>query len=302
MTVFRFLAWLPLPWLHAFGRLAGRIAYAKPGKYRQRIQSNARQAGYSDPAFARRAAAQAGAMIMELPKVWLRNEQSLAITTSEDNAVVKQALAEGRGVLYLTPHLGCFEIAGRYQTLHGPITVMFRPPRKEILAPVMESARNTSALRAVPATMQGVREFVRALKRGEAVGMLPDQAPAQGDGVWAPFFGRPAYTMTLAGKLAAQTGVAVILTAGERLPRGKGWRIHYLRLPDPFPTDPLEQATLINTTMESLIRRFPEQYLWSYNRYKTPAGAPPAPDSVTEETSKATTDTPSNTRSAASPA
>ena len=278
LTVFRFLAWLPLPLLHAVGRLAGRIAYAKPGKYRQRIQSNARQAGYDDPAFARRAAGEAGAMIMELPKVWLRSEQSLAKTVSDDNAVVERALAEGRGILYLTPHLGCFEIAGRYQTLHGPITVMFRPPRKEILAPVMESARNTSALRAVPATMQGVREFVRALKRGEAVGMLPDQAPAQGEGVWAPFFGRSAYTMTLAGKLASQTGVAVILTAGERLPRGKGWRIHYLRLPDPFPTDPLQQAILINQTMESLIRRFPEQYLWSYNRYKTPAGAPPPPE------------------------
>ena len=92
LTVFRFLTWLPLPLLHAVGRMAGRIAYAKPGKYRQRIQEHARQAGYTDPAFAGRAAAEAGAMIMELPKVWLRNEQSLAITVSDDNAVVEQAL------------------------------------------------------------------------------------------------------------------------------------------------------------------------------------------------------------------
>src|SRR5690606_35204106 len=247
------------------------------GKFRQRIQPHSLQAGYINRAFVGPAAAEAGAMLMALAKGCLRSEQTLASTICDYCAMVEQALAVRRGLLYLTPHLGCFEIAGRYQPLHGPITVMFRPPRKDILAPVMESARNTSALRAVPATMQGVREFVRALKRGEAVGMLPDQAPAQGDGVWAPFFGRPAYTMTLAGKLAAQTGVAVILTAGERLPRGKGWRIHYLRLPDPFPTDPLEQATLINQTMESLIRRFPEQYLWSYNRYKIPAGAPPPP-------------------------
>lgn len=278
LALFRLLAYIPLPILHGIGRLAGRAAYAFPGKYRQRLQANARQAGYSSPAFARQAAAQAGAMIMELPKVWLRNQQSLDKVISSDNAVVEAALAEGRGILYLTPHLGCFEIAGRYLTRHGPITVMFRPPRKAILAPVMESARNTSALRAVPATMQGVREFVRALKRGEAVGMLPDQAPGQGDGVWAPFFGRPAYTMTLAGKLATQTGVAVILTASERLPWGKGWRIHYLRLPEPLPTDALAQATLINQAMETLIRRFPTQYLWSYNRYKRPAGAPPSPE------------------------
>ncbi len=277
LTLFRLLAWLPLPVLHGLGRVGGRIAYAWPGRYRRRLRANAAQAGYPGAAFARRAAAQAGAMILELPKVWLRNEQSLGKVVSDDNAVVEAALAEGRGILYLTPHLGCFEITARYLTRHGPITVMFRPPRKAILAPVMESARNTSALRAVPATMQGVREFVRALKRGEAVGMLPDQAPGKGDGVWAPFFGRPAYTMTLPGKLATQTGVAIILTAGERLPAGRGWRIHYLRLPEPLPADPVEQATLINQTMETLIRRFPAQYLWSYNRYKTPAGAPPPP-------------------------
>ncbi len=278
LLLFRLLAWLPLRLLHGLGRAAGRAAYAWPGKYRQRLRANAAQAGYSDPAFARRAAAQAGAMILELPKVWLRTQQSLQQVITDDNPVVEAALAEGRGILYLTPHLGCFEITGRYLTRHGPITVMYRPPRKEILAPVMDSARNTSSLKAVPATMQGVREFVRALKRGEAVGMLPDQAPGQGDGVWAPFFDRPAYTMTLAGKLANQTGVAVILTAGERLPKGRGWRIHYLRLPEPLPTDATAQATLINQHMESLIRRFPEQYLWSYNRYKTPAGAPPPPD------------------------
>lgn len=277
LFLFRLLASVPLPVLHAIGRVAGRIVYALPGKYRDRLQANARQAGYNSPAFARAAAAQAGAMIMELPKVWLRDTESLSKVVTDDDEVVKSALAEGRGILYLTPHLGCFEITARYLTQHGPITVMYRPPRKPVLAPVMDAARNTSGLKAVPANMQGVREFVRALKRGEAVGMLPDQVPTQGDGVWAPFFGRQAYTMTLAGKLAAQTGVAVILTAGERLPHGQGWRIHYVRLPEPLPADPAAQAQLINEAMEALIRRFPTQYLWSYKRYKVPEGASPPP-------------------------
>lgn len=279
LLLFRLLALVPLSVLHAIGRMAGRVVYALPGKYRERIQANTRQAGYTDPAFAREVAAQAGAMITELPKVWLRNEECLGKVVSDDLAVVEQALAEGKGIIYLTPHLGCFEITARYLIRRGPITVMYRPPRKAFLAPVMENARSTSGMKAVPANLQGVREFVRALKRGEAVGMLPDQVPAQGDGVWAPFFGRPAFTMTLAGKLAAQTGVAVIMMAGERLPRGKGWRIHYLRLPEPFPKDAQAQALLINQTMETMIRRFPAQYLWSYKRYKQPAGAPPPPAS-----------------------
>ena len=277
LFLLRLLACLPLSWLHAIGHVLGRVVYALPGRYRDRLRRNAAQAGYPRAAFARRAAAQTGAMIMELPKVWLRSEQCLARTQSNDDAV-REALAEGRGILYLTPHLGTFEIVGRHCSKYGPLTVMFRPARKAWLNSAMEQARNTAQMRAVPATTQGVREFVRALKRGEAVGMLPDQAPGKGDGVWAPFFGRPAYTMTLAGKLARQTGVAVILCAAERLPRGQGWRMHHLRLPEPLPADATELATLINSQMETLIRRFPEQYLWSYNRYKVPAGAPPPPD------------------------
>jgi KDO2-lipid IV(A) lauroyltransferase len=273
----RLLAALPLAWLQTLGRLAGLLIYAFPSRYRRRLQRNARQAGYTDPAFARRAAAESGAMILEIPKVWWRTRACLAITHSDEEAVVRGALAEGRGVLYLTPHLGCFEITARHLTQHGPLTVMYRPSRSPLLEPIVASARDMHNLRAVPASRQGVREFVRALKRGEAVGMLPDQVPREGEGVWLPFFGRHALTMTLAARLALQTGVAVILTAGERLPGGRGWRIHYLRLPKPLPPTPEALAGAINQAMETLIRRFPEQYLWSYNRYKEPDDAPPYP-------------------------
>ena len=278
MVLIRMLANLPLPVLHGLGRFLGLCVYAIPGRYRDRLRANAKQAGYADRGFARRAAAEAGAMIAETPKVWLRTEACVERVISDEEEVAQQALAEGRGILYLTPHLGCFEITARYMAKYGPLTVMYRPPRYAALEPAMEQARNITNLRAVPATMQGVREFVRALKRGEAVGMLPDQVPSSGDGVWAPFFGRPALTMTLAGKLARQTKVAVIMLAGERLPRGQGWRMHYRRLPEPLPADPEELATLFNATMEDMIKRFPEQYLWSYNRYKIPSDAPPLPD------------------------
>lgn len=279
LALFRLIARLPLPVLHALGRCLGRVIYAFPGRYRQRLRANAAQAGYADAAFARRAAAETGAMMMEMPKVWFRPEESLARAVSDDFHVIDQARAENRGILFLTPHLGCFEITARYIAVacHTPMTVMFRPPRIGAFAPLLETARNAPGLKAVPANMQGVREFVRTLRRGGAVGLLPDQAPGKGEGVWAPFFGRMAYTMTLAGKLAAQTKVAVIIVAGERLPQGRGWRVHFSRVPEPLPDDPQAQATLFNAAMEKLIRQMPEQYLWSYNRYKTPRGAPPAP-------------------------
>ena len=276
LALFRLFASLPLPAAHALGRLAGRLVYACP-------QVPAPAAGQCRPGGLPRSGlrpAGRGPGRRHDPgnaPVWFRNEQSLAQVVSDDNEVVAAARAENRGILFLTPHLGCFEITARYLARLMPMTVMFRPPRKDILAPLLETARNSSAVNAVPATMQGVREFVRALRRGESVGMLPDQAPGVGDGVWAPFFGRMAYTMTLPGKLATQTGVPIILTAGERLPGGRGWRIHYVRVPEPLPAEPEAQAALLNAAMETLIRRCPEQYLWSYNRYKTPRGAPPAP-------------------------
>ncbi|HLS18071.1 MAG TPA: lysophospholipid acyltransferase family protein [Paenalcaligenes sp.] len=277
LFLLKLLSHLPLRFMHGVGKCLGLLVYWLPGRYRQRLQDNARQAGYENAAFARRAAAQTGAMIMEIPKVWLKTNSALARCHNPQINIVHEALAEKRGVLYLTPHLGCFEITARILVQHGPITVMYRPPRQAFLEPAMKVGRDLPGLRSVPANMRGVREFMRALRRGEAVGMLPDQVPSSGDGVWATFFDKPAYTMTLAARLAQQANVPVILTAGERLPRGQGWRIHYIRVPEPYPTDLAAFVQHINDAMQALIRRFPEQYLWSYNRYKIPAEAPPIP-------------------------
>ena len=288
LFLFRLFAYLPLPVLQGLGRGLGRLLYALPGKYRGRLRANAAQAGYDSPAFARRAAGETGAMILELARVWFRSDDSLARVHSEGEPLVQALRDEGRGIIFLTPHLGCFEVTARHIARIAPLTVMFRPPRKAALAPIMEVARQAEGLRVVPATQAGVRAFVKALRGGECIGMLPDQAPGVGEGVWAPFFGRMAYSVTLPSKLALQTNVPIVILASERLPRGEGWRIHYVRVPEPLPATAPEQAALINRTMETLIRRFPEQYLWGYQRYKQPKGAPPPPDapaaSVIKET------------------
>jgi len=273
----RALSLLPLRALQIIGRLGGWLVYRLPGRYRERLQKNAREAGYADPAFARRAAAQAGEMFMELPRVWFKPEQCLSLVRSEQEDILEDALNEGRGVLFLTPHLGNFEMAARHGAKFKGLTVMFRPPRKAFLAPLLEAARNAEGVTAVPANRQGVREFLRALKSGQAVGMLPDQVPREGDGVWAPFFGREAFTVTLPGRLATQANAIVIVAACERLQGGAGWRMHYVRAPEPLPADPRAQATLFNQLMESLILKFPEQYLWGYDRYKRARHAPPPP-------------------------
>ena len=278
--LFRCLSWCPLWLLHATGGWLGRLAHALSPSYRQRFDANAAQAQVP-PAAAKRAIAEAGRMLMELPHLWLRPpERGVArqVRWSGD-ALIEAAYSRGRGIVLLTPHMGCFEvtaqaIAHRFGATHGPITVLYRPARKAWLRPLIDQSRIRPGLATAPATLAGVRLMVRALRRGEAVGLLPDQVPPAGMGVWAPFFGQPAYTMTLAARLVQQTGAALLLIWGERLPQGAGYSVHVLPFGEALPADAqasLESATIINRAMERLIVLSPQQYLWGYHRYKAPA-------------------------------
>ncbi|HZE92225.1 MAG TPA: lysophospholipid acyltransferase family protein, partial [Rhizobacter sp.] len=220
--------------------------------------------------------ASAGRMVMELPFLWMRppGEPILPRLRFEGEALLDAALARGQGVLLLTPHMGCFEvtaqaIAERFGAI-APITVLYRPARQSWLQELVRTSRERPHLVAAPATLSGVRQMMRALRRGQMVGLLPDQVPPDGMGVWAPFFGRPAYTMTLAARLVQQTGAALLLTWGERLPRGAGYVQRFFEFPEALSNDPAESAAAINRAMERLILQCPGQYLWGYHRYKRP--------------------------------
>ena len=281
-VVFRFFSVFPLWLLHIMGAAMGWMAFCASPTYRRRFLANAALAGYSFGAV-RAAVAHAGRMVAELPRLWLGAPLPCRI---EGEACVEQGYAAGRGILYLTPHLGCFELsaqaaARRWTAERGPITVLYRPARQAWLAKVMETARNRPGMLAVPTTLAGVRQMIKALRRGEAVGLLPDQVPPEGQGVWAPFFGRDAYTMTLAVRLAQQTGAAVVLARCERLSWGRGYVTHFEPLPAPLSADMEQAVRQINQAMEHLIRQCPEQYLWGYARYKQPrAEALPAAEAA----------------------
>jgi len=263
------LSRLPLRALHALGAGAGLLVYAVSPGYRAKLDQTLKVAGLSSGPMRRRAAAEAGRFALELPWVWLRPlDEVLARIGPIDWSPLNQVAAQGNGVLLLTPHLGCFEVAARCRAKLAPITVLYKPPRQPALRALVEGARAIPGLSAAPANLGGVRTLLRALRRGEIVGLLPDQVPDAGEGEWVPFFGQPAYTMTLPGRLAQTSGAGVCLLVAERLSEGRGWRVHV----DAFPESPTPAA--LNAAMERLVRRFPEQYLWGYNRYKQPAGVP----------------------------
>ena len=276
---FRFLAHWPLWALHAIGQVIGWLAWLLSPTYRRRFLANVKTAGLSGWQVLG-AVGQAGCMSTELPRLWMGRQPKVEWSEGAFQTI-EAAYAEGQGVLFLTPHLGCFEIsaqavANAFSAAQGPLTVLFRPSRQKGLAQVMEASRARPGLETAPTTLAGVRQMIKALRAGRSVGLLPDQVPPEGMGQWVPFFGKPAYTMTLAARLALQTGAKVVLVWGERLSRGRGYRIHASVLQDELASDVDAVVFQINQAMERLILTRPEQYLWGYARYKQPRQEPHA--------------------------
>ena len=273
----RLIARLPLAWLHGIGGALGWLVYLVSPSYASRLRDNLLQSRvWRDPGEYQRLLhaniAESGKAVGELPAIWFRPQQEAVsrVKSVKGWNWVERARDAGKGVIVLTPHLGCFEMIPHYLSLHLPMTVLFRPPNFRALEPVMRSGRARARLTLASTDRTGVRLLLKALKRGEAIGVLPDQVPGGGDGDWAAFFGRPAYTMSLTARLAQSTGAAVLLTWMKRLPRAAGYELSFEPMPDAEPGE--TPAQLLNRALEAVIRLCPAQYLWSYNRYKIPAG------------------------------
>ena len=281
IAFFRFLSRMPLAWLHVLGATMGWFAWLFSPTYRRHMRENMilalGEAG--ERRFRNAAIGHAGRQFIELPKIWLRplEEAVSRVVRISGWAHVEAAQRAGKGIIYLTPHLGCFEITAQYLSTQAPITVLYRPPKRAWMQTLIEIGRKRAQLHIAAADLAGVRTLLKALKKGEAVGLLPDQAPKVGEGRWLDYFGKPAYTTTLAARLT-ESGATVIMVWAERLPGGAGYHFHLQAPTQPITGTIEERAQQINHEIEVLIRQCPQQYLWGYNRYKRPAGAEPPPD------------------------
>ena len=266
-SIFRLLSILPLRWLHGLGALLGRITYATSKQYAARTRENLRQSHLTgnEAGFAKllkQTIAEAGKGMVELPWVWLRPFEQVCATVRICNGWehVEASHARGKGIIFLTPHWGCFEITSLYIAQHLALTNLYSSPKQSWIEDVMRRGRERGKARLATADLSGVRLLFKALKRGEAIGLLPDQVPSQGEGEWADFFGRPAYTMTLSGRLARSSGASVLLVYAERLPHGEGYKLTFEPLELDFSTSvPLQ----INAALEQVIAVSPAQYLRS---------------------------------------
>ena len=289
--LFRFFSAWPLRVLHILGGALGWLVWALSPSYRAQFRANVLQAGVTFES-AKPAISEAGRFVAELPKLWFRpfGESCLGNVHIEGQAHVKAAFEQGSGVIFFGPHCGSFELGPQaLAELYGPITAIYRPARKRWLAAIEQLTRQRPKLTVVPASLSGIRLMHKTLKANQAVALLTDQVPPEGLGLWAPFFGKPAYTMTLAARLALQTGAVLLPVSCERLPRGKGYFLKiWPPLSSPLPpsvsgfkstlkgdkfnlnSELLITVTHINQAIEAIVLSQPGQYLWGYGRYKTP--------------------------------
>lgn len=271
--IFKGLGFLPLSLLQGLGTAFGLLGSVLPGKYQERARMNLRLA-YPDATSAmdRLTMIQLLQMFLELPYLWAsRNAQKINNIIQCDHWwMLDEALSAGKGVILISPHVGAFEMLGPFYSRRHKATVIYKEPKMVWLRKLIDAIRQSFDLTLVPANQSGVKALVKTLMRGQTIGLLPDQVPALGDGVYAPFFEKDAYTITLVQRMQSIRNSPIFTVGLERLPHGKGYYFHIVPMKEPLSESPELAAAQMNNALEAMIRKMPTQYLWGYNRYKAP--------------------------------
>ena len=280
----RLIGRLPLPALHGIGAAIGWLLWIAPNPLRRKAaQTLSYVITYFDAesrqTLLKSTLIETGKSALELCRIWSGDARTALGLVREvrGGELFEQALASGKGPIVAAPHLGCWELLNFWLCSRTRIAIAYRPPRQPALEPLLVRARGALAAEQVRAEgAAGVRTLFKRLSAGGVIGILPDQQPKAGEGEFAPFFGTPALTMVLLSRLAQRTGATVLFAFAERLPRGAGFRIHFLPAPEGIADSDLSIAvTALNQGVENCVKLAPAQYQWAYKRYsiRPPASA-----------------------------
>lgn len=210
----------------------------------------------------------------ETLRLWTRpSARNLAeITEIHGEALFDAALRSGDGLIVAAPHMGNWELLNQWLAKKTPLAILYRPPESAIGEAFLRRVRANAdgEVEQVRAEASGVRSLLKRLQKGGVVGILPDQQPKAGEGEFAPFFGKPALTMTLLPRLAHRSGARVLLCWCQRLPGGGAPRfaLHVEAPPAGIAGADIAQAVAaLNAGVEAVARRDFSQYQWTYKRY-----------------------------------
>lgn len=272
----RLLSLLPLPLLHAAGYTLGSLVAVLPNRHRRATLRNL-ELCYPQMAELERARLlvtslrETAKTMLETPLAWQGSRRRLLrlVKAVHGEGLLQQGIEAGKGVIIASPHLGSWEVIGQYLQARHPLTCMYKPPESPVVQSLMQRGRTHLGMQLAPTDAGGVRTLLGALKRGELIGILPDQDPMEGAGVFVPFFGIQARTMTLLPKLAARSGASVLVAYAERLSWGRGYAVHFHPCDEAIrDSDPAIAASAMNAAVEAAVRECPQQYQWSYKRFR----------------------------------
>jgi len=271
----RLFGQLPLRVLHGSGAGLGRLLLWRSGSLAHNTAANLRivrpqldEAAHK--ALLKEVMIESGKSASEIIKIWgVGAERSLRLVREvRGEALLDAALAAGKGVIIAAPHLGCWELLNYWVSRKTSLAILYRPPRIAAIEGLLRKVRGKLAPELVRADGAGVRVLYKRLASGGTIGILPDQKPRAGEGQIAPFFGRDALTMVLLPRLAARTGATVLFAFVERLPRGAGYRLHFLPSPAGLHDADLGTACgALNHGVEQCVELAFAQYQWQYKRY-----------------------------------
>ncbi len=280
----RLLAYLPLSFIQSTGVLFGRVFHFLKPAVQKTLRENLINAltyhkndghpcNKEISESIKINIAESGKTILESLAIWVSSQERILkwVVKVDGQEILDEAVANQKGIIFITPHLGAYEITSIYYGASHPITILYRRPRKKWLQDLIVNGRSKGMIKLAEPNASGVKKLYQALKNGEAIGILPDQIASKGQGEWANFFGRPAYTMVLLSKLALKTQANVIIAVGERLKNGQGFIIHLEKL----ETEDIATSQQLNHALEKKILNWPLQYIWNYDRFKAQAHLTP---------------------------
>lgn len=270
----RLIGWLPLGFARRCGWLLGELNWRLNGREAKITRINI---AHCFPSLApplqeqlvRDSLREWGRTVFEIPVVWRRSPRWLErhIVGIRNEALLHKALADERGLILLSPHLGNWEVAGFEMSRRTPMTTMYEPPRDPRLDQWIRRSRAKIGAELVPTNARGVMALIKTLKAGGAVGVLPDQEPELNGGRFVPFFGVSTLTMTLVHSLVSRTGAQVLFSFALRVPGG--FELVLLEPEaDVADTDVIRSVAALSRGVERCVKEAPAQYQWEYKRFK----------------------------------